>query len=93
MNLLLDRLLGLRRGFKVGMVLGGFALAVLAGIGAVALHDRLGSRVDGDASGGMAAFGDAVLFLAVAGVVAIIPSVIAVLFLAGRRASRHSRRS
>ena len=50
---------------KVGMIAGGFAGAFLVAWAAVAVHVAATSGPDRDASSGMYAFGDAILFLAV----------------------------
>jgi hypothetical protein len=66
---------------KVTLVAGGYILAVLVAIAAVALHTAMSNVAGGQASGGMSAFGDTVLFMGVFGVVALIPTGAALFFL------------
>lgn len=70
---------------KWGIVLGGYALAILIPAGIVWLHVRLTSGPEYDASSGMYAFGDALLFVALFGMLAIIPTGAAAVFLGLRR--------
>ena len=66
---------------KAGIVIGGYAVAILLAICAVALHVKLTSGPEGDASSGMYACGDALLFVAVFGIVSTIPTGLAFVFL------------
>ncbi|MBL8488908.1 MAG: hypothetical protein JNK22_17730 [Rhodocyclaceae bacterium] len=50
---------------RVGLVLAGYAIALLVAIAAVALHVHLGDPQDRVLSSGMHAFGDAIVFLGV----------------------------
>ena len=66
---------------KVAIVAGGYLLAILLACAAVALHMALTSDSGAQASGGMAAFGDLVLFIAVFGAVALVPTGAAFFFI------------
>jgi hypothetical protein len=66
---------------KVALVAGGYLLALLAALAAVALHAAFGSEAGGPSSGGMAAFGDLVLFVAVFGALAVVPTGAGLYFL------------
>src|SRR5882672_8662198 len=65
---------------KVGLVVAGYVVAFLVASAVVAIHVATTSGPDPQASSGMYAFGDSVLFLAVFGVAAV-PSTAAALFL------------
>jgi hypothetical protein len=80
-----DRLRKLSGLAKWGIVVGGYVLAALIATGAVWFHVVLTSGPGYDASSGMHAFGDALLFLALFGMIAIVPSCAAMLFLGLRR--------
>ena len=75
----INRLKALPALARVGIVAGGYAAAMLVAIGAVAVLNMLDSGTDRDASSGMAAFGDAVLFIAVFGALAMVPTALAVI--------------
>jgi len=66
---------------ELGTVLGGYAAAVLAASTAVAVRVANTSGPDAQASAGMYAFGDGLLFIAVFSVVAIFPTGLALYFL------------
>ena len=66
---------------KLGMVLGGYALAILFAFCVVVIYISQTSGPERDASAGMYAFGDALLFIAVFGVVSIVPTGLALAFL------------
>jgi hypothetical protein len=66
---------------KIGVVVGGYLLAVLLGAGVVGIHVMLTSGPIAQASGGMYAFGDGILFLGVFGVGALPPTCAALYFL------------
>jgi hypothetical protein len=66
---------------KVAIVAGGYLLAFLMASAAVTLHAALTGESGAQASGGMAAFGDLVLFIAVFGAVALVPTGAAFFFL------------
>ena len=78
---LLHRIKALPVPAKVGIVVGGYALAVLFSYCVVSIYIGLTSGPDRDASAGMYAFGDTLLFVAVFGVVSIVPTGLALLFL------------
>ena len=50
---------------RIGLVLAGYAIALLVAVAAVALHAHLGDPQDRVLSSGMHAFGDAIVFLGV----------------------------
>ena len=66
---------------KVGLVLGGYVAAILSAFGVVLLYINQTNEPDRDASSGMYAFGDALLFIAVFGIVSTIPTGVALVFL------------
>ena len=68
---------------KVGIVLAGYVAAVLLAAGAVVINEMF--ILPPDASDGMAAFGDFVLFVAVLCFASIFPTGLAVYFLMGLR--------
>jgi hypothetical protein len=69
---------------KVALIVGGYILAFLAATAAVALHAALASESGTQASGGMSAFGDLVLFVAVFGAVALVPTGAGLFLLVSR---------
>lgn len=66
---------------KAGLVLGGYVLACLIAIGAVYVNGLFTQNAAAQASSGMSAFGDLILFIGVCGVLALIPTGLAVYFL------------
>ena len=70
---------------KVAIVAGGYLLAFLMASAAVALHAALTSESGARDSGGMSAFGDLVLFVAVFGAVALVPTGAAFFFLLSKK--------
>jgi hypothetical protein len=70
---------------KVAIVAGGYVLAFLMASAAVALKAALTRESDAQASGGMAAFGDLVLFVAVFGAAALAPTGAAFFFLLSKK--------
>ena len=66
---------------KIGVVLAGYVTAVLAASAAVTVRLQHTQGPDVQASAGMHAFGDGLLFLAVFGTVAILPTGMALYFL------------
>jgi len=66
---------------KVALIVGGYLLALLAATAAVALHAALASESGTQASDGMSAFGDLVLFVVVFGAVALVPTGAGLFFL------------
>jgi hypothetical protein len=71
---------------KIGVVLGGYLAALLLAGVMVAVDVAFTSGPDAQASSGMYAFGDMLLFLAVFGVAALIPTGAALFFLRPYRA-------
>lgn len=70
---------------KIAIVLGGYLLAFLIAAGAVALHMALTSESNAQASGGMSAFGDLILFIVVFGAVALVPTGAVLFFLFSKK--------
>ena len=70
---------------KAGIVVGGYIAAILSAVGVVLLYINYTSGPDRDSSSGMYAFGDVLLFVAVFGIVSIIPSGVALVFLRQNR--------
>jgi hypothetical protein len=66
---------------KAGIVVGGYFAAILIAIGVVFIYINFTSGPDRDASSGMYAFGDSLLFIAVFGVVSTIPTGLTLVFL------------
>ena len=67
--------------FKLAIVAGGYLLAFLIAVAVVALHLALTQESGNQASGGMSAFGDLVLFVASFGAAALVPTGAAGWFL------------
>ncbi len=65
---------------KVGLVIGGYVLACLVAYVTVYIHQLLTQDV-AQASGGMAAFGDLILFIGVCGFLMLFPTGLALYFL------------
>jgi len=74
----------LRTSAKVALVAAGYVAAGLIATAAVALHMAL-TASDSRGADGMYAFGDALLFLFVFGVVALVPTAAAVYFIRTRK--------
>ena len=66
---------------KAGLVVGGYFAAILLAFGVVFIYINFTSGPDRDASSGMYAFGDSLLFIAVFGVVSTIPTGLTLVFL------------
>ena len=66
---------------KLGLVLGGYVVACLAAYGAVYINDLFMDPAVLQASSGMSAFGDLILFGSVFGVLALVPTGLALYFL------------
>lgn len=66
---------------KAGLVLGGYVLACLIAIGAVYVNGLFTQNAAAQASSGMSAFSDLILFVSVCGFLALIPTGLAVYFL------------
>jgi hypothetical protein len=73
---------------KVGLVFMGYILACLAASGVVSMYQRLTQDPAAQASAGMYAFGDLLLFLAAFGLLMIVPTGLAIYFLVRRRRRR-----
>lgn len=67
--------------FKIGIVLAGYVIAPLAAFAAIYLRDLATAGTDAQASSGMYAFGDSILFLVVFGVLALAPTALGLYFL------------
>ena len=66
---------------KTGLVIGGYLLACLIASGAVYAYQSLNQSAAAQASAGMYAFGDLILFVAIFGVLALLPTGLALYFL------------
>jgi hypothetical protein len=66
---------------KVGLVAGGYIVCFIMAFAAVAVHAAITASSAGQATGGMYAFGDTILFIAVFGVSALVPTGAALVFL------------
>lgn len=66
---------------KFGLVIGGYAFACLAAVGAVYLNQLFTQDSVSQASAGMAAFGDFILFIGIFGILALFPTGLAIYFL------------
>lgn len=66
---------------KIGVVLGGYAAALFAASAVVEYRQMQTSAAENQASGGMYAFGDFLSFVATFGVVALVPTGLALYFL------------
>ena len=73
---------------KLGVVISGYAVACLVASGAVYVNQLFTQNAAAQASGGMYAFGDLLLFIGVFGVLALLPTGLALYFLV--RAFRNS---
>ncbi len=71
----------MRPAVKVGVVAAGYLAAFLVAAGAVAIRIAATSGPDAQAASGMYAFGDAVLFVAVFGLLALVPTAVALYWL------------
>src|SRR5262249_24758338 len=66
---------------KVAMVVGGYIAAVVVAAAVLAIYVATTSAPDRQASAGMYAFGDMILFVAVLGVALVPPTLLALFFL------------
>jgi hypothetical protein len=66
---------------KAGIVVAGYVAAFLIAWAAVALHMAATNQAEASAASGMYAFGDLILFVAVFGAVALLPTGAAAYFL------------
>jgi len=73
---------------KIGFVLSGYVAACLVASAVVYVYERLTQSAAAQASAGMYAFGDFLLFLAVLGILALFPTGLALYFLLKRLQSR-----
>lgn len=64
----------MKSSLKVALIVGGYVAAFLVASAAVAIRMAATSGPDAQASGGMYAFGDSVVFVAVFGVLALVPT-------------------
>jgi hypothetical protein len=71
----------MRRSLQVAAVVAGYVAAALIASAVVAIHVAATSGPESQASGGMYAFGDAILFLGVFGVCALVPTGAVLFFL------------
>jgi hypothetical protein len=71
----------MKRSHGIAVVAAGYAAAMLVAAAAVSIRIANTSVPDAEASGGMHAFGDALLFVWVFGVVSLLPTGAALLFL------------
>ena len=68
---------------KAGAILAGYCLAIFVAAGVVVVHYTLTDGPEAEAESGMRAAGDAFLFIAVFGAMAVVPTVMALRFLRG----------
>jgi len=66
---------------KLGLVLGGYVIACLVASGVVYVYERFMQDAAAQASAGMYAFGDLILFVGVFGVLALFPTGLALFYL------------
>ena len=66
---------------KLGLVIGGYVAACLAAVGAVYIHDLFMDPAVLQASSGMSAFGDLILFIGVFVFLALFPTGLMLYFL------------
>jgi len=66
---------------KVGLVIGGYVIACLAAAGVVYVYQFFAQDAASQASAGMSAFGDLILFAGVFGVLMLFPTGLALYFL------------
>jgi hypothetical protein len=65
----------------LGLVIGGYVVACLAASGAIYVYQLFTQDASAQASAGMYAFGDFILFVGAFGVLALFPTGLAVYFL------------
>jgi len=66
---------------KFGLVIGGYVAACLIASGIVYMYQYFTQDAASQASAGMSAFGDLILFIGIFGVLALIPTALALYFL------------
>lgn len=70
---------------RFGIVIGGYVIAIMVAMSVLAAHVSVTSVPDRDASSGMHAFGDALLFIFVFGAASVAPTGLALYFLRAAR--------
>ena len=88
MSALLDRRDGMSRRGKVGLVVAGYIVAFLITVAFIAVYTAATNSPDRQASGGMSAFGDSLLFLGVLGMASVPATGAALYFLRRGRGVR-----
>ena len=73
---------------KFALVFVGYILACLAASGVLSMYQRLTQNPAAQASAGMYAFGDLLLFLGAFGLLMIVPTGLAIYFLLRRKRKR-----
>jgi len=73
---------------KLSLVIGGYAAACLAATGAVYVYQLFTQNAASQASAGMYAFGDFILFIGIFGVLALFPTGLALYILLGKFLTR-----
>jgi hypothetical protein len=73
---------------KAGLVLGGYVLACPVAVGVVYVNGLFMDPAVLQASSGMSAFGDLILFVGVFGILALVPTGLAFYFLVRKLMSR-----
>jgi hypothetical protein len=68
---------------KLSLVIAGYVLACLAAGGVVSIYQRFTQSAAAQASAGMSAFGDLLLFIFLFGVFALLPTGLGLYFLLG----------
>ena len=71
----------MNRFVKSGLVIGGYILACLLAWAAVSIHQLFTQNAVAQASAGMSAFGDLILFIGVLGFLTLFPTGLAIYFL------------
>jgi len=66
---------------KVGLVIGGYVLACLIALGTIYVYQWFTQGASAQASAGMYAFGELILFVGVFGVLALFPTGLALYFV------------
>ena len=73
---------------KFGLVIGGYVTACLIASGIVYMYQYFTQDAASQASAGMSAFGDLILFIGIFGVLALIPTALALYFLLRKSLTR-----
>ena len=66
---------------KLGVIIGGYTLACLVAYGVLYVYQLFTQDASAQASAGMYAFGDLLLFIGIFGVLAVVPTGLAFYFL------------